>query len=274
MESVLKIISTPIGNLGDISQRCVETLQREVYFLAEDTREFFKLLDLLGISKEGKVVDSFNDHDQEKVEYLVSKYLPQGNLCIVSDAGSPVLSDPAYPLVKAWIGKGGKVESIPGASAVTVALEVSGMPPIPFCFHGFLPRKEGAITEYISLLPSKVTHLFFESPHRIVSTLDIMSKSFPHYDICVVRELTKKFEEHIRFKAEDWENYKQAFVTKGEFVLLVRNEESDQLGSSKELKKLTEKYLSKPSSKGLAKILSEITGDDVNELYKKLNFSK
>ncbi len=275
MESVLKIISTPIGNLGDMSDRCRETLQKETYFLAEDTRELFKLLDLLDIPRELKRVESFNDHDQSKVEYLVSKYLKEGNLCIVSDAGSPVLSDPAYPLVKQWVAQGGRVESIPGASAVTVALEVSAMAPIPFSFHGFLPRKSGAIEDYISELPSRTTHIFFESPHRIIGTLDLVSSAFPDYEVCVVRELTKKFEQHLRFKAKDWPDMKDQLHAKGEFVLLLRNETSSQSGAnSKELLKLADKYLEKPSSKALAKILAQITGQDTQEMYKKINIDK
>lgn len=275
MTSVLKIISTPIGNLGDISQRCRETLINETEFLAEDTREFFKLLDLLDIPRDAKNVESFNDHDQDKVDYLVSKYLSSGKLCIVSDAGSPVLSDPAFPLVKKWVEKGGEVESIPGVSAVTVALEVSAMAPIPFSFHGFLPRKSGAIEEYIGTLPAKTTHIFFESPHRITGTLDLVSTSFPDYEVCVVRELTKKFENHLRFKASHWPKVKDSLVSKGEFVLLLRNESSpNTTGNSKGLTKLVDKYLEKPSSKTLAKILAQIKGEDTQEIYKKVNFSK
>ncbi len=275
MVSVLKIVSTPIGNLGDISERCRETLKSEVRFLAEDTREFYKLLELNGISKEGKLVESFNDHDQSKVDYLVTRFMTEGNLCIVSDAGSPVLSDPAYPLVKRWVEQGGRVESIPGASAVTVALEVSAMPPIPFSFHGFLPRKAGAIEEYISGLPSRTTHIFFESPHRIESTLDLVSNAFSEYEVCVVRELTKKFEQHMRFKANEWPQLREQLKAKGEFVLLLRSDDGQgSHGSSKELVKLVDKYLDKPSSKTLAKILAEIKGSDVQEMYRKVNFSK
>jgi len=275
MTSVLKIISTPIGNLGDISERCRLTFTNETKFLAEDTREFYKLLDLLGISKEGKVVESFNDHDQDNVTSLVSRFSAQGNLCIVSDAGSPVLSDPAYPLVKQWVLQGGLVESIPGASAVSVALEVSAMPPIPFSFHGFLPRKPGAIEDYIISLPSRTTHIFFESPHRIQTTLELIARSFGDYDVCVVRELTKKFEQHLRFKASDWHKFKSSLVLKGEFVLLLRNTDTrSSSGPSKELAKLVSKYLEKPSSKTLAKILAQVDGSDVNDIYKKISFSK
>lgn len=275
MSSVLKIITTPIGNLGDISERCRLILSNETQFLAEDTRVFFKLLDLLGISKEGKLVESFNDHDQNNVTALVSRFLNQGNLCIVSDAGSPVLSDPAYPLVKQWVSQGGIVESIPGASAVSVALEVSAMPPIPFSFHGFLPRKSGAIEDYIAALPNRTTHIFFESPHRIQSTLELIAKAFGEYEVCVVRELTKKFEQHLRFKASDWSRLQSTLVPKGEFVLLLRNNDAAScVGSSKELNKLVTKYLERPSSKTLAKILAEVDGSNVDDIYKKISFSK
>ncbi len=274
MTSKLKLVSTPIGNLSDITLRCRETFEQETRFLAEDTRELFKLLDLLGISREGKIVESFNDHDQARVENLVERFLPIGDLCIVSDAGSPVLSDPAYPLVKRWVECGGVVESIPGASAVTVALEVSGMPPIPFTFHGFLPRKNGAIEDYFLALESRVTHIFFESPHRIASTLDLVCEKFPSYDVCVVRELTKKFEQHLRFQADQWPTLKDQLLAKGEFVLLLRNNETTTQSNSRELTKLVDKYLTKPTSKGLAKILSEVSGEEVSEIYKKISFSK
>jgi len=280
MTNKLKLITTPIGNLKDISQRCRETLEKEMYFLAEDTREFFKLLDLLDISKEGKKVESFNDHDQDRVVELVNQYFSQGNLSVVSDAGSPVLSDPAYPLVKQWLAHGGEVESIPGSSAVTVALEVSGLAPIPFSFHGFLPRKAGAITDYLASLPVKTTHIFFESPHRVVATLDLLSSLFPETDICVVRELTKKFEQHLRFKGNEWNEIKDQLIQKGEFVILFRTDQTSEGGdlsfnsSLKGIEKLAQKYLERPSTKGLAKILSQITGDPLEEVYKKVNFSK
>jgi len=275
MSSSLKIISTPIGNLGDISERCRIALANETRFLAEDTRQFYKLLELLDISKEGKIVESFNDHDQSRVISLVERFYPQGNLCIVSDAGSPVLSDPAYPLVKEWVAHGGNIESIPGASAVTVALEVSAMPPIPFSFHGFLPRKPGVIQEYISALPCRTTHIFFESPHRIEATLELIAKCFPDYDVCVVRELTKKFEQHLRFIASDWANVKGRLVTKGEFVVLLRDNSGQNSNRiSNDLGKLVTKYLDRPSSKLLAKILAQIDGSEVDDIYKKISFSK
>lgn len=278
MKPLLKLISTPIGNLSDLSERAIESFKEGTFFLAEDTRELFKLLDLMGIDKKSKFVESFNDHDQAKVKSLVDKYFDKESLNIVSDAGSPVLSDPAYPLVKEWVNRGGRIESIPGPSAVTVALEVSAMAPIPFSFHGFLPRKSGAIKDYIGKLRSKETHIFFESPHRIEGTLELISKEFSSYEVCVVRELTKKFEQHLRFKATDWDLVKEDLVQKGEFVILLRNEGGDQNSSddisNAELTKLAEKYMAKPSPKGLAKILSEITGENVNDIYKKVSFSK
>lgn len=266
----LTALTTPIGNIEDSSRRLIDHLSTGTLFFVEDTRRFFQLLSLLNIDKEGKKVVVFNDHKQDTVSNCLEllKNSEQGYL--VSDAGSPLLSDPGFPLFKAVVDADGVVESIPGPSAAVVALEVSCLPPTPYMFHGFFPRGKGEGEKVLKRLIGHVTHAFFESPNRIQTTLELIQKYQSDSDIVVVRELTKKYEEHFRFKGHEAVDYKEKITCKGEFVLLLRTQESEIQDDSL-LKELASSYLDKPSSKKLAKLMARVLGEKVGDIYDQLN---
>ncbi len=272
MSKKLFILGLPIGNIADVSDRLRASLRQQKIFYVEDTRNFFKLLNLLEIPSEGKIIDTLHDHNQNKVENIVKRYLPFEDICIVSDAGSPILSDPGFPLVREWLAQGGLVESIAGPSAALVALEVSGLPPLPFKFHGFLPKKKDAVSSLFQSCEDGVTHIFFESPHRIKATVDLLCSGEQELEVCVVRELTKKFEEHYRFSSGEWLNSEVVLKEKGEFVLLFHFKSGRDVssGSRQEYIKLVDQYMKKPSKKSLARLFAEIKGGKVSEYYDQL----
>lgn len=262
------LVTTPIGNIEDITLRAVNTLKNAQIILAEDTRETKKLLEMLEIDYSGIKIYSFNDHDQEKIPSLIQSIVSD-EIVLVSDAGSPVISDPAFPLIRYILEQGGQVKSIPGVSAVTTALELSGMPPLPFSFHGFLGRKKGEIISKIESIKSfGGLHLFFEGPSRILETLEIIAEAYPDASICVAREMTKKFESVYRFKARDFKDIE--IMAKGEFVLCVYFEKVQSQTSSTQTIALAQNYLQKKSTKNLAKLLSSVLGLPTDQVYNQL----
>lgn len=263
----IKLITTPIGNLDDLTLRARKALEEATYILAEDTRTTRSLFDLLQIPTVGRKFVAFHDHNQKQIEQLLSELETIGECCIVSDAGSPIISDPAYPLVKAIVEAGGIVRTIPGVSSVVAALELSALPPQPYTFHGFLGRKKSDITGKMDECASfGGTHIFFESPHRIESTLEILANELPDLELALCREITKKFETVYRFKAKDWKEIE--LTVKGEFVLLAFFERSATKSSSnKELEKLAQAYLKKKTPKNLSKLLAPIIGVSTQEAY-------
>jgi len=269
--STLKLVTLPIGNLSDITKRAMEVLASERLFLAEDTRNLRKLFDLLDIDGSGKHIDSFHDHSKAKIDHYVSKLKSGESYVIVSDAGSPIISDPAFPLVRACIDAGVQIESFPGVSAVLTALELSGLPPQPFTFYGFLPRDDGKKREAFSTLKvMSGTFIYFESPHRLMKTLKVLGEVLPDAQIAVCRELTKKFESVYRFKGSEWESVEIKSV--GEVVLLIHNVSSEKVLSNKKIIALADEYLNKKQSpKNLSKLLSEILGLGSKEIYQMIN---
>jgi 16S rRNA (cytidine1402-2'-O)-methyltransferase len=266
----LILLSTPIGNIADASDRLKTYLNDGVLFFVEDSRKFFQLLSLLDISKDNKLVIVFNDHKQSEIINNLKILSEHEYGCIVSDAGSPVMSDPAFPFIKEVIASEGEVYSVPGPSAVINALEVSGLPPAPFMFHGFLPRGENDIKNILEYLPSKVTHSFFESPNRIHKTLLYIHKHYPNCEVAVVRELSKKFESHHRFLGKDIPSVIEDIKAKGEFVLLLRHTNTIHSKKSFDAEKLAKQYMEKQSPKNLAKLIGQILDENVSELYEKL----
>lgn len=266
----LILLTTPIGNIADASTRLKTYLNDTVLFFVEDSRKFYQLLSLLNISKENKVVVVFNDHKQSEILNNIKILKEHVYGCLVSDAGSPIMSDPAFPLVKAVIEEGGEVFSVPGPSAVVNAIEVSGLCPTPFTFHGFLPRSENDIKNILKFLPSKITHCYFESPNRIHKTLLYIHKYLPESEVAVVRELSKKFEAHHRFLAKDIPSVIDDIKPKGEFVLMLRH--INQVSSVKTslAEKLANQYLEKQTPKNLAKLISNILDSNVSDIYEKL----
>jgi 16S rRNA (cytidine1402-2'-O)-methyltransferase len=270
----LCFVSLPIGNLGDISQRALTALKEGKIFIAEDTRSFGHLLNLLGISLSGKSLLSFHEHSKDKIVMLVEKILLEDIVYLVSDAGSPVISDPAFPLVREALERGITLETLPGPCSAIAALEVSGLPPYPFHFHGFFPRGKTERERIIDWAKSITgTHVFFESPERIVDALDdLVERLTPETPVVVARELTKKFETVHRFSAREWAGIKNSIHSKGEFIFLFHSstEQSGALSDPK-IKEAAAELLEKGTKvKSVAKLLALILGRSAKEVYKEL----
>ncbi len=267
----LILLSTPIGNLQDMTQRGLMALNQLLVFLAEDTRHFKSLFNALDISLDQKKIYSFHDHSDDKQLLFIEELLAEGDVCLVSDAGSPIISDPAYKLVDHLLKRGYEVDTFPGVSSVTAALELSGLPPHPFTFYGFLPRDKEGKQKWIGRFRAQGgTHLFFESPHRIESSMDFLCQELPDVEFALCRELTKKFQSVYRFKGDQWEECKSSYVFKGEFVVALYIPETEQESSvlSSKLVKQAEKVLkSQGKKREWAKLLSQILGQDSKDIY-------
>ncbi len=267
------LLNTPIGNLGDLTPRVLEALKSGMTFAVEDTRVFKELLNHLGISLHGKHIVSFHDQSKpEEIDRLI-RLSQGGDLYLASDAGSPIISDPAYPIVSRARELGIKVESYSGVSSPIMALELSGLPPIPFHFQGFLPRDKGPKEKVFRNL-SQGTHIFFEAPTRVEETLDLISSVDPNLKLAVVRELSKKFEDTLQFKSSDWVNFKDKMVYKGEFVLLVHKSESREVMNS-ELTEIAQEILAKGAiPKLIARLLGIILDRPTKDIYSLINRHK
>jgi 16S rRNA (cytidine1402-2'-O)-methyltransferase len=270
--STLTLLTLPIGNPDDITLRALEHLKSDGFILAEDTRELVKLLRHYGIETKDKTLESFHDHSQEKLESLVHKMKQGLKMTIVSDAGSPMISDPAYPLVKHALSQNVELLTIPGVSSVIASLELSGLPPIPFHFYGFLPRESDRQRDlFLDCLKHKGTSIFFESPHRLKDSLELLSVDFPDAQIALGRELTKTYETCYRFLARDFPTVEIRY--QGEFVVCVDFRSVTALESKREqkLKAMAREMIEEGAgSRRLSKLLAEITGDSAKDIYKVL----
>lgn len=216
----LYIVPTPIGNLDDITLRAVNVLRDVDFILAEDTRTTSFLLKHLGIEKKLYSHHKFNEHATVKV---VAESIAAGrNAALVSDAGTPGISDPGFLLVRTCVEAGIEVETLPGATALIPALVQSGFPCDRFCFEGFLPQKKGRAKQLQSLAEEERTMIFYESPYRVVKCLEQFAEVFgPERRVSVSRELTKKFEQTVRGTvAEVLEHFRRT-DPKGEFVIVL-----------------------------------------------------
>lgn len=215
----LFIVATPIGNIEDITLRAINTLKEVDFIICEDTRVTKFLLNHFGIEKELIVVNAFNE---EKVLTKIIEKISSGeNAALVSDAGTPSISDPGTRLVNAAVKNEIEVVGIPGPSAVTLALSISGLPTDAFVFEGFLPQKKGRQKKLNELATEKRTIVLYESTYRIEKLLKEINEIMPDRQIVVARELTKKFEETWRGTASDILNGFDKKVTKGEFVIII-----------------------------------------------------
>ena len=221
MAGMLYLVPTPIGNLGDISQRCRETLEQADFIAAEDTRVSLKLLNHLGIKK--SLVSYFEHNKAQKGEWIVERILAGETCALVSDAGSPAISDPGEELVKQCADAGITVCAIPGPCAVITALSISGQATGRFCFEGFLSTAKKSRREHLeSLVSEQRTMIFYEAPHKLLTTLEDMAEVFgADRPISLCRELTKLHEEVVRTTlGEAIAKYTEQ-PPKGEFVLVL-----------------------------------------------------
>lgn len=216
----LYIVPTPIGNLDDITLRAVNVLRDVDFILAEDTRTTSFMLKHLGIEKKLYSHHKFNEHATVK---MVAESIAAGrNAALVSDAGTPGISDPGFLLVRTCVEAGIEVETLPGATALIPALVQSGFPCDRFCFEGFLPQKKGRAKQLQSLAAEERTMIFYESPYRVVKCLEQFAEVFgPERRVSVSRELTKKFEQTVRGTVAEVLEHFRTTDPKGEFVIVL-----------------------------------------------------
>lgn len=221
MAGMLYLVPTPIGNLGDISQRCRETLEQADFIAAEDTRVSLKLLNHLGIKK--SLVSYYEHNKAFKGDQIVQRILAGETCALVSDAGSPAISDPGEDLVKQCAQAGIVVCAIPGPCAAITALSISGQATGRFCFEGFLSTAKKSRREHLDSLKNEMrTMIFYEAPHKLSATLEDLAEAFgSDRGISLCRELTKLHEEVIRTTLGQAIGYYQENPPKGEFVLVV-----------------------------------------------------
>jgi len=218
-DGILYLVSTPIGNLDDMTFRAIKVFQETDILLAEDTRSAARLLKHFNISK--KIHSYYSYNEAKRIPFVIQELLDGRIVTLISEAGTPLISDPGHKLVVAAINRNIRVIPVPGASAVLSALVASGLPTSRFVFEGFLPRKKGRTKTLENLSKEPGTLILYESPYRIEKTVEDIGKIFGNRYIVLARELTKKFEEFIRGYAFDISRQLTQRRLKGEIVILI-----------------------------------------------------
>lgn len=260
------IIPTPIGNMEDITIRAINTLKEVDVIFCEDTRVTSQLLNYFEIKK--KLISS-HKFNEDKNDNKLLEYLNNGkNVGIVTDRGTPIISDPGYELVKVAIENNYNVVSLPGPTAFVPALTSSGLSPQPFLFYGFLINKEGKRKKELEQLKNnKETMIFYESPHRIIETLDNMLEVLGNRNISISREISKKFEEIYRGTIEDVK--KEMLEIKGELVIVVSGNTSKNTFDNLSIVEHVNLYIKEGlSSKDAIKKVAQDRDLNKNEVYK------
>jgi 16S rRNA (cytidine1402-2'-O)-methyltransferase len=264
------LVTLPIGNNEDLTPRAKNTLINSGIIYAEDTRVLREFSKHNGIDLQDKKIQSFHDHTDEKIS-SIGEIMKKYTVTLVSDAGSPIISDPSFPLVRKALELGLEVKTCPGVSAVTAALEVSGLPPSPFHFHSFIAREQGKRNTFFEECGSVYgTHIFFEGVSRVVKSVNDLVVAFPNESFCIARELTKTHESVYRFQASEWESIKENLILKGEFVILFTNSIKGT-GANSKVHEMAQQIINDGAHpKKLSKLLSEITGTPTKEIYQNL----
>lgn len=222
------LVPTPIGNLGDITLRALEVLKSVDLIAAEDTRQSLKLLNHFNIKK--SLISYHKHNEQGKSEELIDRVRNGENIAVISDAGTPGISDPGSIVLKKCIENGIDVEVLPGATAFTTAIIYSGLDTSAFIFRGFLPRENKEKKEFVeSLKDRRETIIFYESPYRVIDTLIFLKENFGNRNIAVCRELTKLHEEIYRGSLEEAICYFNDNIPKGEFVLVLQGKSLEEI---------------------------------------------
>ncbi|MDQ3046963.1 MAG: 16S rRNA (cytidine(1402)-2'-O)-methyltransferase [Bacteroidota bacterium] len=223
----LYIVPTPIGNLEDITLRAIRILKEVDLILAEDTRKSGSLLKHLGIEKK---MYAHHQHNEHKTVTMIAEKIAAGEkIALITDAGTPGISDPGFLLIRECIAKGVEVECLPGATAFVPALVNSGLPCDSFCFEGFLPQKKGRQTKIKSLVNETRTIVLYESPHRLIKALEQFIEFFgPERRVSVSRELSKMFEENKRGTLQEVLEHFKAKTIKGEIVIVLEGKKIDK----------------------------------------------
>ena len=265
VQAGIYIVATPIGNLRDITLRALDVLTHADIIACEDTRVSAKLLSNFSIK--AKVV-AYHDHNADKIRPKLFETVEQGKVVVlISDAGTPLVSDPGFKLVRDAVEAGWPVTPIPGACAPITALMGAGLPSDIFTFMGFLPTKEQAKKNILSNLTEGMgTVILFESPNRIEDTINIIAKVQPDSDVVVGRELTKKFEQFVRGNAIDVANEIGDMTKKGEIVLLIRVKDKEI--STDGVEKMLKNALETMRLKDASTLVAESTGLKKKDVYK------
>ena len=270
-ESVLYVVATPIGNLAAISERALSVLRSVDLIAAEDTRHTRQLLMHFTINKP---LFSVHDHnEQQRIEKVIAELSAGQSIALVSDAGTPLISDPGFHVVQAVREAGFKVVPVPGACALVTALSAAAMPTDRFCFEGFLPAKSSGRKKQLQKVEEEVrTLVFYESPHRIVDSLSDMAEVFgADRQITVAREITKTFETFYTGSLTQTLKWMQgdANQQRGEFVLVVAGapEKEDEEAAAVSAEKVLKVLLAELPVKQAAALCAKITGQKKNALY-------
>jgi 16S rRNA (cytidine1402-2'-O)-methyltransferase len=226
---MLILAAIPLGNPGDASMNLREAIVGAKFIAAEDSRKFSRLCSDLGITYSAKIISFFEGNEIERLNELVAILESGSDLLVVTDAGMPGISDPGYRLARAAVEKNIKIKVLPGPSAVTTALLLSGLPSDRFCFEGFAPRTGGARTTWFENLANETrTIIFFEAPHRLLESLaDAVSVFGPNRLGAICREMTKTYEEVIRGDLETLHNWAAATEILGEITLVIAGFDPD-----------------------------------------------
>lgn len=266
----LCVISTPIGNLKDITLRAIEELKNSDMVLAEDTRITRKLFNHYNINS--KLVSYHKFNEKKQTGDIIFRIKNGQIISLVSDAGTPLFSDPGYILVKRCIEEGIKIDVVPGPSSILSALIISGFNPEKFYFAGFLPKKPNEkLKEIMNLKKINCPVVLFESPLRIKETLKLILENLGNFQAAVVKEMTKIYEEVFYGKISNLINEIPDEKLKGEFVVIILpSEMENKISDSVINKKIAELSEQKIAAKDIAKKISQETGIKKNEIYKKI----
>ncbi len=272
---ILYLVATPIGNLEDMSPRAVRVLREASLIAAEDTRHTGKLLKHFEI--ETPLTSYFEHNKLNKLDFILDK-LSSGDVALVSDAGTPAINDPGYELVRAALASNHDVVPVPGPSAPVTALAVSGLPTDSFLYLGYLPSKTSERHKRLQEVESQpYTLIFFESPHRIVESLEDIFSVLGDRRICAAREMTKLFEEYWRGTLSAAVEYFKSQPAKGEFTLIIAGKEkpTNEKWTEEELLAAIEKeLLGEKSAKDISLELAEQSGWNKKDVYRLINRDK
>ena len=272
MAGMLYLVPTPIGNLGDISIRCRETLEQADFIAAEDTRVTIKLLNHFGIKK--PMVSYYEHNRNERGGVIIERLLNGENCALVSDAGMPIISDPGEDLTLRCHENNIKVCAVPGPCAFVTALAISGMPSGRFTFEGFLTKAKQNRREHLEeLVNEKRTMIFYEAPHKLPSTLEDMAKYFGDRKIALVKELTKIYENVERTTLFEAAKKYREVSPRGEYVLIIEGkpEDTEKTITIDEAKSMAEELIKSGLSKNEAsKEIAKKTGLKKSDIYKSL----
>ncbi|MEY8702866.1 16S rRNA (cytidine(1402)-2'-O)-methyltransferase [Francisella philomiragia] len=272
----LYVVATPIGNLQDITYRAVSILSSVDVILAEDTRMTAKLLTNLNIRGDQKLISCHDFNEESRIEYVKELLGDDNSIALVSDAGTPLISDPGYKIVASLRNSGYKVIPVPGVSALITALSAAGLPSDSFLFKGFLSAKQVKRQQQIrDLQLANATVIIYESVHRIRYLLDDLLEIMPHNNIVVAKELTKQFEKFVAGSVEEVCDFfkNNPDIIRGEFVVVIdcnnTNDIGDQSNLNVDINDLLKDLLEDMPVKKAVKLVVKLTGAKKNDIYER-----